>query len=551
MHVRSRGGTAILAACLLLPVTPSGGVIRAAGPTSPSPEASGIGDPYYPALGNAGYDAQHYTLALRVDVQHKAIAGTVTMDAIATQALSRLSLDFVGFRIGVVTVDNTPAAYSRQVRKLVITLPHATAAGQHMVVAITYAGTPTVIATPSGDGGWHATSTGSYVTSEPDGAEGWFPLNDHPLDKATYTFRITVPKLYIAVANGLPQAPAAHGTSITYIWKERYPMAGYLAEVAIGRFTARRSSGPGGLPLLSYYPPALAARAQSVFSRLPQMIAYFESILGPYPFEAYGGIVADTGLSYALETQTRTLFGSAILAYIPDRAQEGISHELAHQWFGDSVILKTWRDIWLNEGFATYLSWLWLEHIGERTYLEGVMRTQYSYLLEAPYITTLLTHSTLVGQPVLQIMHAILRLQGHPMSDAQILTGMGITSADQLTSTRALGFFGVHRGSADARGFQESARSSAPASPPRTDLFPQSVYDRGAMTLQSLRLRVGDPTFFRILRTYAGRYRYGNADTADFIVVANAVSGQNLRALLQTWLYAPPAPPTPALLPTQ
>jgi aminopeptidase N len=169
----------------------------------PTPGATGIGDPYYPTLGNGGYDARHYTLDLSVDVRHNRISGAVTIDARTTQDLSRFALDFVGFRISAVTVDDAPAAYRRAARKLVISPAHPILGGRRFSVTIAYSGVPTVITTPSGDGGWHAYGRGSYVTAEPDGAEGWFPVNDHPLDKATYTFRITVPTGYVAVANGL------------------------------------------------------------------------------------------------------------------------------------------------------------------------------------------------------------------------------------------------------------------------------------------------------------------------------------------------------------
>jgi aminopeptidase N len=517
----------------------------------PMPGAAAIGDPYYPTLGNGGYDARHYTLDLSVDVRHNRISGAVTIDARSTQDLSRFSLDFVGFRISTVTVDGAPVAYRRAARKLVISPAHPIPDGRRFSVTVAYNGVPTVITTPSGDGGWHAYGRGSFVTAEPDGAEGWFPVNDHPLDKATYTFRITVPAGYVAVANGLPMGTITHGTTTTYLWRPRYPMASYLAEVAIGRLVGDRTSGPGGLPILSYCPPAIAAQARRVLARVPQMIAFYESILGPYPFEAYGAVMADTDLPYALETQTRMLYSRTVLSYIPDRAQEGIAHELAHQWFGDSVSVKTWRDIWLNEGFATYMSWLWLEHSGARPYLTFIMQQYTRFIVAAPLYAELLEHPTLPGARVLRILRALFQPDGHPVADAEILSAMGLVSVNQLTSARALGLLGVRPGSADARGFEETARSSPPALPPRDDLFAQSVYIRGAMTLQALRLRVGDQTFFRILRRYAARYRYANADTADFIAVANTVSGQNLTTLFQTWLYASTPLPMPRLLPTQ
>src|SRR6185312_1077723 len=130
-------------ASLLIPVVGRIGGVGAAGQGAPSLGAGGIGDPYYPALGNSGYDARHYTLDLRVDVRHNRIAGTMTMEAVAVQTLSRLSLDFVGFQISTVTIDAVRATFTRQAHKLVIVFPHTASAGQRITIAVTYAGTPT------------------------------------------------------------------------------------------------------------------------------------------------------------------------------------------------------------------------------------------------------------------------------------------------------------------------------------------------------------------------------------------------------------------------
>lgn len=520
------------------------------------------GDPYYPDLGNTGYQAEHYTLDLSVDPVRGALAGTARIQARATRELSRFSLDLAGLSVQRVTVDGVPAAASRTDDKLVITTARLIPAGHDFQVAVVYQGTPRPIADPSGDStgaaqvGWHHDGDEVYVASETAGARTWYPVNDTPEDKATYTFHITVPAGYTAVANGLPTGhdSTGHGgtgTTTTFTWQSTAPMASYLATLEIGRFTQMTSTGPHGLPILSYAPGALAAQARRTFADLPAMIGYFETILGAYPFQTAGVTVVSPAFRWSLETQTRPVYGSQILTLPPDVTQEGISHELAHQWFGDSLTPAQWSDIWLNEGFATYLSWLWLEHDGERAFLTGLMHTQYGYELNAPDYATLLEHPDLPAAQIFTILRRQFQPDGHPVSDARILAAMGLTSPGQLTSRKALGLLGVRPGSADATGYLQDARSSAPASPPRDDLFTTAVYNRGAMTLQALRVRVGDQVFFRILRSYAASYRYGNVSTAGFVAVAQKVSGQNLRDFFDTWLYAPAAPPMPPLLPSQ
>jgi aminopeptidase N len=546
MNARTRGvigGSASrrLAPALLLPALLIAGAAQAQGGSTPGAES--LGDSYYPMLGNGGYDAQHYTLALRVNVRQNTIAGVASMQARATQDLSRFSLDFSGFTIARVTLDGRPATYVRHGRKLVVTPAAPLSAGARFTLAVRYNGTPTVINDPGSPAlGWNNYGQGIYVGSEPEGAEAWYPVNDHPLDKATYTFRITVPTPYVVAANGLLLQTIRRASATTYVWQTSHPLASYLATVDINRFALQRSTGPRGLPIRNFFPQDVAAQGQAIFAQQPAMIAFYERLLGPYPFEAYGAVVAGAGFGWALETQTLSLFGRTIIDH---PSQEAIAHELAHQWFGDSVSLKDWRDIWLNEGFATYLSWLWLTRDKGTAALSQEVQRWHNLFLEIPQYDALLHGSALSGPRVLGILRAIFRLRGEPRSDAQILRFAGVSSASALSAALALHKLGLRPGSGLAHEFDELTRSSAPGTPPRDDLFAPSVYYRGALALNALRLRVGDQAFFRILRIYAQRYRYANANTADFIRLADQVSGRRVDALLDTWLYAAQVPALP------
>jgi aminopeptidase N len=206
--------------------------------------------------------------------------------------------------------------------------------------------------------GWVPTHDGVVVTSEPDGTPTWLPVNDHPSDKATYTFRITVPNDLQVVANGEPDAPVSDGESTTYVWHERMPMASYLATIAIGHFKIRKGF-TNGIPVITAVDSKFQSDAARLYDTTAAAVTWETSLFGPYPFSTAGGIIDDAHLDYALETQERPVYAG----FMPDDVF--IVHELAHQWFGDSVSLTTWKDIWLNEGFATYAEWLWHERSGE------------------------------------------------------------------------------------------------------------------------------------------------------------------------------------------
>ncbi len=444
-----------------------------------APDMSGIGDPYYPLLGNRGYDAQHYTLDLMADIESNTLSGTVTMEAILTEDVRTFNLDFVGFDVALVTLNGVPVDYDRKAHELiVIPLVAPLKAGESITVGVTYSGTPEPLhsfAAPI-PVGWNHYGDGVYVASEPDGAAAWFPVNDHPLDKATYTFRLTVPKPYVAVANGLLAETVDNGSTTTYVWEARDLMASYLATVVIDAdLVEATDEGPDGLLIRHYFPADITEQAELALAPTTEMIAFFSELFGAYPFEVYGVVVADTSFSFALETQTLSLFSKswfsrgAIL-------EDAIAHELAHQWFGNSVSLTQWQDIWLNEGFATYASWLWFDQSGGAVSVESFVHDAYQTL-------------------------AIVSDNG----------------------------------------------ALVPGTPPPDNLFNLGVYFRGALTLHALRLEVGDDAFFAILRAYYERFANGNATTADFIAVAEEVSGVQLDALFEAWLYGTNLPDIPAM----
>jgi len=646
------------------------------------PGAAGVGDPYFPLDGNGGYDVRHYDLDVGYDPPSDTLTGVATISAKATQNLSRFDLDLVGLTVRSIKVDNRAATWRRDGQELIVTPARGLRKGTRYTVKVRYDGVPASLGDPQlGLSGFIHEPDGQIIAGEPHAASSWFPVNDHPSDKASYTFHVTVPKDLDVVANGELKAKQRRGPLTRWTWDEKAPMASYLATVNSGHFdvTSSRSHGrsyvnaihedlfkpfaaprtgsqyaysqlandsykrlartidvpaagadlsfqiarstedswdhvfveahhpgqddwttlpdknghttqvPGNHcesenlephPFLRHYlttpatpggpctssgttgqwwaasgtsdgyenwdvdlaayaggpvevsityvsdvtiqgagvyvddvvvstgpgttsfendgntmdgwtvpgPPegspgnendwtvgpaftggAVGPSAKQSLDRLPEILAFLSTKFGPYPFTAAGGIVPnDDRLGFALETQTRPLYSPGFFGGGENTSV--VTHENTHQWFGDSLSVKQWKDLWLNEGFASYAAWLWSEHEGESTAQE--------------------------------------------IYDSY----RGIPADDPFWSAPT-------------------------ADPGIDDLFGPAVYDRGALALHTLRLEVGDATFFRILKTWAATHKYGNVSTGQFTRLAEKLSGRDLDALFDAWLYNGGKPP--------
>jgi aminopeptidase N len=453
-------------------------VPASAQPTGPAAGSTSGGDPYFPPAGNGGYDVRHYDLNLEYTPKSET-SGTLVARAIiaatATQGLSSFSLDLRGLAVSSVTVNGAPATFRTEGdRELVITPRQPLRARLPFVVVVAYGGdTGQPLDNTEALYGWVSYKDGAFIGNEPEGASTWYPVNDVPYDKATYTFAITLPEGTVGVANGKLLSQRTQTGKTTYRWAALEPMASYLSMAASGDYELTTTTGPHGLPIVNAVDKNLdTAAVAKVLDLQPKMIEFFETQFGRYPFGSFGAVVDDDeDAGYALENQTRPIYSGP-----PD--DDTVAHELAHQWLGNKVTPKQWKDIWLNEGFAAYSEWLWREHLGETTPAEE-FATQYARLA---------------------------------------------TSA----------FWQIQ-----------------PGDPGAENLFASAVYNRGAMTLYAVRLAVGDATFAKILREWAGRDQNRPATTADFVALAERVSGKQLDDLFQAWLYTPGKPADPRVAPAE
>ncbi len=545
--------------------------------------APGMGDPLFPLEGNGGIDVQNYLLDIAWDDETGSIDATATLAIDATQDLSAFNLDFHGLEISDITVDGESADFSRDGDELTITLPALVAQGAPFEVAIHYSGVPEPIP-GSVTNGWTATENGVYVMGEPNVAKTWFPSNNHPADKASYTFRVTTPADFDVAANGVPGDITDNGETKTTEFVANDPMATYLATVNIGHFDRQDETGPDGLPIISYYFVGATPDNLAPFARFPEMIDAFDDLFGPYPFEVAGNIQIEEQLGVALESQTRPLYGS-------NTKESTVAHELAHQWFGDYVSLKGWNDVWLKEGFAKYSEGLWAEHKGGPDALDAWVSDNFESLMGLQYIpkaqlTKFLDvfetpEATLTQEDVAALLDFPLAKfdeqgAGRPveLTDEEIEAALaqvpeeGVSNRElapileplpfdawKVTFDEYIAMTALLEGEEPAIRNQDRIDIIAELAPPPDSvttsdpsvMYSTGVYNRGALAMHALRLRVGDEVFFRILRTYFDRFGGGSAGSDDFVAVAEEVSGQDLSEFFQAWLEEPIIPDIPEM----
>ena len=316
-------------------------------------------DSYLPAHGNGGYRVTHYDLDLDYRPGPARLAGRATITALAGSLLDGFSLDLGPFRIDRVTVDGKPVRYTHRAGKLRIRPSRPLRAGTPFTVEVRYVGTPRPVRSHWGEIGWEQLTDGALVASQPIGAPSWFPCNDHAADKASYRISVTTASPYTVLANGILVSRKVGAGSTTWLYSQPEPMSTYLATVQIGRYDLLEL----GYGQSAAVPPHLLPAFRHDFARQPDMLATFNTLFGPYPFETYSVVVVDEELEVPVEAQGLSTFGTNHIDGA--RSTENlVAHELAHQWFGNSLTVADWRHIWLHEGFSTYAEWLWSESSG-------------------------------------------------------------------------------------------------------------------------------------------------------------------------------------------
>ena len=320
-------------------------------------------DSYTPQSGDVSFRVLEYRLVLRYRVPTNRLDGEATIIAVANEPLTSFRLDLTGLKADRVRVDGERRTSFRQGhRKLTVTPAATIATGAEFRVHVRYSGAPGPRTSRWGQVGWEHLEDGILVASQPTGAPTWFPCNDRPSDKARYRLELSLEDGYTVAATGDLQSHTHSSGRGTWTFVDDVPTATYLVALHIGRYRSealRLRSVPGTV----FYPAELRGQVLADLAGVPDMLALFERCFGPYPMSRYDIVVTPDELEIPLESQGMAVFGANHLDGAGS-SERLVAHELAHQWFGNSVGIGRWQDIWLNEGFSCYAEWLWSEASG-------------------------------------------------------------------------------------------------------------------------------------------------------------------------------------------
>ncbi len=352
-------------------------------------ESEPVDDPYYPQHGEPYLDTLQYDLDLDWDPAAKLLVGEAEIAFRVTEPREEIQFDFgKPLRITDATLDGASVETDEDGADLVITTPGLTADDYH-TLNLSYRGSPEPVKAAGSRSdllsvGWTTESDGSaWTLQEPWGAYTWYPVNDHPSDKAFYTATISAGDGMIGVFNGEQLDESSDGDVTTTVWHVGTPVASYLVTIAIGHYEVHTDEGPDGLPI-TYWVPEDDTEALDWLEESPDMLAWLEDTLGPFPFSRIGAVVVPS--DSAMETQTLVTMGEGVFRADEVTLRGALLHEYAHQWYGDVVTPDNWPDLWLNEGFAMYIQLLWSDSVGLLDYdgtidnwaaLDGQMRSQY------------------------------------------------------------------------------------------------------------------------------------------------------------------------------
>lgn len=511
--LRRAGGlitAATLAASLLLIPAPAA---FADDPAAPVPGPLTSGDPVFPNVGNGGYDALDYQVAIEWSPDAMPQSGpllngtigaaTTTMTARAAQPLSSFALDFEGMEVDSVTVNGAPATFTRVQDadaisfKLIIT--PATAVSGEFTTTIAYHGVPVTHIDADGSAeGWSRTNDGAILLGQPVGMMAGYPHNNTPGDKATATFTLDIPTTLsaadgsnpgpaAAVSTGelLSRTPSEDGSRTTWVWQQREQLASELALVAIGRYDIIEGditlTDGRTIPSWSFMDSQLSERdkerVRGAVARLQTVTQQLESLYGPYPGNSTG-VVVDTvpsAINYALETQDRSFFPSA-----GSVAGNTLIHEVAHQWYGNNVSPTTWTDIWIAEGMATWAP----RHVNSTDGFGEGKRTELSFY-----------------------------------EDWQ-------------------------RTPADSEAWQIAPGAQTDSA----TLYDYQTYSRGGQFWEALKIAIGDEAFRTVISEWQSRHAGTSVASADLRALAEEVSGRDLGAFWEAWILTPAKPAWPEKL---